>query len=142
MRWIVAITMLFVASAAAGQVPTPVATAGQGEEHVQYWIRTLSGHPMKLVRKNAARVLGTLGDRTATPALVMALKDPFFGVRAEAARSLGALTDESATEELMDAAANDPDALVRRNAREATEKLKAYQEFLKKKQEKQEKLSR
>jgi HEAT repeat protein len=126
-----AVTLLLVVASAFAQTPTPVA-----DEHLQYWIRTVTSHPMKMVRKNAARVLGTMGDRTATPALVGALKDPFFGVRAEAAKSLGLLTDEKAEADLLKAAANDPDALVRRNAREAIEKIKAYQEFLKKKQEK------
>ena len=114
---------------AQGPTPTP-------DEHLAYWIRTLQTHPMNLVRKNAARSLGTLSDRSATPALIGALKDRFFGVRAEAARSLGLLTDSRATDALTETANNDTDAQVRRNAREAIEKIKAYEEFLKKKQEK------
>ncbi len=106
------------------------------DEHVQYWIRTLQTNSLNLVRKNAARSLGMLGDRSAVPALIAALKDPFYGVRAEAARSLGFLTDERADDALADAASGDADASVRRNARDAVEKIKAYQEFLKKKQEK------
>jgi HEAT repeat protein len=124
------------ATLALAQSPTPSPTAATGEEHVQYWVRTIAAHPMKLTRKNAARVLGTLGDRKATPALIAALKDPFFGVRVEAAKALGLLTDEGGIEGLTEAANSDADAQVRRNARDALEKIKAYQEFQRKKQEK------
>ncbi len=130
---------LLLSFSAPAQAPTPTATVPAGNEHLNYWIRTATSHPMKLVRKNAARVLGTMGDRSAVPALIAALKDQDFGVRAEAARSLGLLTDESAVSALSEAAGNDTDALVRRNAREALERIKAYQEFQKKKLEKQEK---
>ncbi|MFH1263292.1 MAG: HEAT repeat domain-containing protein [Pseudomonadota bacterium] len=116
------------------QTPTPT-----GNEHMEYWIKTVQTHPMDLVRKNAARALGAMGDRTATPALIQALNDKFFGVRAEAANSLGLLTDERAVDPLTETATNDSDTQVRRNAREALERLKGYQEYLKKKQEKADK---
>ncbi len=131
MRWIA--TLFLAAGTALAQAPTPTPA---GNEHVDYWIRTVATHPTNLVRKNAARVLGAMGDRSAVPALVGALKDGFHGVRAEAAKSLGLLTDEGALDALMETATGDSDALVRRNAREAMEKIKSYQEFLKKKQEK------
>lgn len=131
MRWIA--TLFLAVGTALAQAPTPTPA---GNEHVDYWIRTVATHPMNLVRKNAARVLGATGDRSAVPALIGVLKDGFHGARAEAARSLGLLTDERALDALMETATNDQDALVRRNAREAMEKIKSYQEFLKKKQEK------
>jgi HEAT repeat protein len=130
MRCFVIAWLVFTSAAVSAEPPSA------GEEHVQYWVRTVGSNPLQRVRMNAARMLGTLGERSAVPALVAALQDTYFGVRAEAARALGLLTDENAMDALMQTATDDPDPQVRRNAREAIEKIKAYQEYLRKKQEK------
>src|SRR6266446_8737464 len=118
----------------AAPVISPPSPASVGEEHVDYWVRTLQ-NPLQLVRKNAARMLGTIGDRRATDPLVSALKDPYFGVRTEAARSLGLLGDERAISALSGSRERDTDPRVRRTAGEAIERIKAYVEFQKKKAE-------
>ena len=109
-------------------------TAQPVDEHLDYWVKTLQTHPLKLIRKNAARNLGKLGKREAVGALVGALKDTDSGVRAEAARSLGLLGDERAFSTLTDAAANDADREVRRAAADSIEKIKSYLEFQKQKE--------
>lgn len=106
------------------------------DSHLGYWTQTLHANPMKLTRKNAARMLGQIGNREALPALVEALKDPFDGVRMESARALGVLGDERAFPALYDISERDTDGGVRSAATEAIEKIRAYQEFLKKKQAK------
>jgi HEAT repeat protein len=136
MRRLVIALLTLVPAITFAQGPVPTPTPASEDEHVEHWIRTVQAHPMNLVRKNAARMLGSIGDRAATPALVRALKDKFFGVRAEAARALGLLTDERAIEPLTQTSVNDSDALVRRNARDSLAKIQGYQEYMKKKQEK------
>lgn len=134
MRWIGLISILFFTTLAMAEAT--VSPIEQDTEHVQYWIRTVQNHPMQMIRKNAARALGSIGDRAATPALIRALQDSFFGVRVEAAYSIGLLTDKSALGALMEAASKDSDALVRRRAREAIQKINAHQEFIQKRREK------
>ncbi len=65
--------------------------------------RTLMQDPSYKVRVQAALVLGKLGDRRATPALIQALKDENESVRGVAATSLGKLGDRSAAAALRDA---------------------------------------
>ncbi len=106
------------------------------DPHVEYWMRTVTNHPFSLIRKNAARVLGTLGDRGVVPSLIEALKDKHQGVRGEAARSLGKLGDERALTPLYKTMEADADAQVRRNSRFALENIRAFQEYKKKQLEK------
>ncbi len=106
------------------------------DAHLEYWIRTLQAHPLKLVRKNAARTLGKMGTHDAVPALLGALKEPDPGVRAEAAKSLGSLTDERAFGPLHDALSNDSDREVRKAASNSIEIIKSFLENQKQKDEK------
>jgi HEAT repeat protein len=55
------------------------------------------------VRRQTAVRLGRIGDRSAVPALVEALKDPETGVRREAAKALGAIKDARAVAALVEA---------------------------------------
>jgi hypothetical protein len=70
------------------------------------------------VRREAAWVLGMLGDRRATRRLVEALGDPSTAVRASAAWGLGRIDAPVAVEPLADAL-DDPDEVVRGAAVEA-----------------------
>jgi HEAT repeat protein len=116
--------------------PAPEA-APSGDVHLEYWTRTLSAHPLKLVRKNAARTLGKMGNRDAVPALISALKDPFQGVRVESAKALGLLGDERAFGPLRDALSDDTDREVRKAASDSVDKIKSYLEFVKQKEAKE-----
>lgn len=58
----------------------------------------LGGYPL---RRNAARALGKLGDRSAVPGLIRSLDCPDFYVREAAAQSLELLGDRSAIPALM-----------------------------------------
>jgi HEAT repeat protein len=69
-------------------------------------------------RREAAWVLGVLGDARATRALIDALRDPSTAVRASAAWALGQLDAPPALAPL-DAASRDPDEVVRAAAVEA-----------------------
>lgn len=55
------------------------------------------------VRAAAVTTLARLGDRSALPLIIAALRDPDSRVRSEAARTLGALGDSSATDALSSA---------------------------------------
>jgi hypothetical protein len=78
--------------------------------------------PVGLVRKGAARALGTLGDRRAVGPLALALADRDAEVREEAARALGRLRDGRALAALERLAA-DEKPTVRRAAQEAAAAL-------------------
>ena len=119
-----------------GATPALNASEVGVDEHVAYWMGTVNSHPLKLIRRNAARVLGTLQNPVAIPSLIQALKDPFYGVRLEAARSLGLLGNEQALASLLDSTKTDPDILVKKAAHEAVERIKLHREVLKKKEEK------
>jgi len=67
-----------------------------------------------VVRKNAARALGSIGDPRAVEALEEALKDEAVGVRGGAALALGQICDVGAVEALKEAL-KDKDASVRRD---------------------------
>lgn len=70
------------------------------------------------VRRNAALLLGQMGDRRAVPSLMVALNDNDAGVRAAAVDSLGLLGGKDAAPGLMEAL-SDPDEKVRKRAAEA-----------------------
>lgn len=55
------------------------------------------------VRDTAMHILGIIGSRTATPALVRALQDPTARVRMQAAKALGRVGDVTAVPALIDA---------------------------------------
>lgn len=134
-----AIALLGAPPARSPVQPTPMAppTPALSEDpHVNYWIQTLASHPLKMIRKNAARQLGSIGNPSSLPALAQALKDPFYGVRQESARSLGLLGDERALSPLFEAQQKDTDATVKHAARDAIERIKARQDYQKKKEEK------
>jgi phycocyanobilin lyase alpha subunit len=67
------------------------------------------GYPL---RRNAARALGKLGDRTVVPALVRCLDCDDYYVREAAAQALGALGDERAISALRSLLAGGVDAAV------------------------------
>jgi HEAT repeat protein len=136
-KWIS--SLLVLTSMAYAASPLSAEAVGSEDEHIQYWVRTVQTHPMQMVRKNAARVLGTLGTNDVISVLIQALKDPYFGVRVEAARSLGNMGDDRPIPELQDVGQRDPDAQVRRNARDAVEKIRLTIEYRRKKQERLEK---
>lgn len=75
------------------------------------------------VREQAAWALGEMRLAGAVPGLVAALSDGAPGVRARAAWALGEIVDTAARDPLLDVAANDSDAEVRREARRAIEEL-------------------
>ncbi len=131
MSFIFVLASILISTNVLSQTSTPTP-----DEHIQYWITTVQGHSYVLVRKNAARELGTLADRRAVPALLKALRDQSYEVRQEATKALGFLGDEQALGRLQEASQKDSDALVRGNAREAIERIVAYQEFQRKKREK------
>ncbi len=114
-------------------VPATFTPAPGGDEHFEYWARTVQTHPLKSVRKNAARVLGSLGNRQAVPVLVKALSDGEAGVRQEAAHALGLLGDESALPALYELLGRESDREVRNAAGSAVNRIKSYQDFVKKK---------
>ena len=120
---------------AASPMPAVSPSPAVEEPHVEYWIGAVRAHPLQLVRKNAARILGTLGNSAAVPSLIEALRDSYSGVREEAARSLGLLGNEQALTPLAETYQRDSDALVRKTARDAMERIRARQEFLRKKEE-------
>lgn len=126
---------LLLAMSLAVVTPTPAAQ----DENLAYWTRTVAQHAHELVRKNAARTLGTLGNVEAVPALVQALKDTNHEVRLEAARALGKLGDERAFGPLHETAQRDSDRGVRRAAQESIDVLNQYVEYQKKKKEELEK---
>jgi hypothetical protein len=126
--------LLWIAAAPAAPVVVP--DLPPQDEHAAYWVGTLKTHPLKLIRKNAARQLGKLGNKEAVPALCDALKDAFPGVQVEAAKALGLLGDERAFGPLHAVLNSSGDRELRRAANDAVEKIKAYQEFLKGKEAK------
>lgn len=75
------------------------------------------------VRAAAVTTLARLGDRSALPLILSALRDPDFRVRSEAARTLGALGDSSATDALS-SALSDQSADVRVEATFALGRIK------------------
>jgi HEAT repeat protein len=113
-------------------VPEPPPAALTQDPHVEYWIRTLKAHPLKLVRRNAALKLGKMAAKEAVPVLIDALKDQYPGVRVEAARALGYMGDERAFNPLYEAMTKG-DRELKRAASDSVDKIKAYREFLKKK---------
>jgi hypothetical protein len=72
------------------------------------------------VRVQAALVLGKLGDRRATAALIRALQDENESVRGVAATAIGKLGDKSASNALL-SATNDSSEFVRTQAKKALE---------------------
>jgi len=66
-----------------------------------------------------------LGDRSALPALIQALKDEYQSVRSSAAEALGQLGDKSALLALKAALASEKDEEVLSRLKEAIEKLEA-----------------
>jgi hypothetical protein len=91
------------------------------------------------VRVQAALVLGKLGDASAVPCLLAALRDPNKTVRAMAAQALGQVGDASALDSLRGLFQRDADAFVRTQAEKAMamlsgpagapKKLKMYLNF-------------
>jgi HEAT repeat protein len=80
--------------------------------------------PGAIVRETAARLLGTIGDPDAIPALRVALTDSAPGVREAAATAiaeLGPAGHDARTE--LEIAARDPDVKVRRSATVAIKRL-------------------
>lgn len=74
-------------------------------------------------RRQAARVLGQMGEASTAPALIEALKDADAGVRADAARALGCLRQTQAVPALIQALA-DPAINVRIDAAYALGEIK------------------
>ncbi len=130
---LLALSLSWIAATADVPVDAPI----EVDPHLQYWTETALRHPSELLRKNAARTLGGLGNREAVPALIGALKDSLFSVRLEAAKALGKLGDERAFGPLADVVSNDTDRSVRRAAEESISLIQANVEFQKQKAEKQ-----
>ena len=128
--------LVLLLATALAVVPGTPPPGPQTNEHFDYWARTVKTHSMKLVRKNAARVLGSLGNRQAVPTLTEVLSDPEAEVRQEAAHSLGLLGDEAALPALYELLGRESDREVRNAAGGAVSRIKAYQEFLAKKKSK------
>ncbi len=133
-----ALCLAIIVAGAPAVTPKP-APLGEPDEHVAYWMKTLETHPTPLIRKNAARALGSLKDPRSVATLIKALSDTDPSVRGESARSLGYLGNEDSIKPLEVSASRDPDPRVRRSSKEASERIKAYLEFQKKKQEKADK---
>jgi len=82
-----------------------------GEPAVEPLIEML-GSKNRILRGEAARILGEIKDKRAVEPLVVALNDARPEVRIEAAQALGKISEPSAVLSLVDAMA-DPDANVR-----------------------------
>jgi HEAT repeat protein len=81
--------------------------------------------PDALVRQQAAGALGQVGAEEAVPALAEALRDAEWSVRRQAAVALGQLGSPArAAEAALRKCERDPNALVRKAAREALGKTK------------------
>lgn len=84
---------------------------------VQKWIARLESHDSDISIMAAAK-LGKLGDRTAVPALIEALRTRHAHIRATCARALGELGDPAAIPALIEAL-RDPDTSVSYTAADA-----------------------
>lgn len=102
---------------------------GHDAENLGYWVKTLKGHSLVLIRKNAAKVLGSIADKRTIPALIESLKDPSSEVRQEVATSLGMMVDPSAIPALEAVYDRDPDQEVRKRARDAIVMINKRKEF-------------
>jgi HEAT repeat protein len=96
------------------------------------WIANLNSEKM-LIRKSAARHLGTLGDKRAIESLVEALKDDEAEVRAEVCRSLGLFGEEYVKNYLTNILYTDPSPMVKTAAKRAIDKIDTYLELQKEK---------
>lgn len=99
----------------------------KGYEDLRFetWANNL-GNENVLIRKSAAKHLGTLGEKRAIPYLLKAIKDDHAQVRAEICKTLGLLGDESVIERLKRIAYKDPSPKVRSSARKAIENIETY----------------
>lgn len=86
-------------------------------------VTRLAGDPDATVRRNAAELLGTLRRAEGVDSLLALAKDADPNVRNSACHALGALRDARARNVLEDVANNDPDRLVRDQARIALRRL-------------------
>ncbi|MCB0308114.1 MAG: HEAT repeat domain-containing protein [Bdellovibrionales bacterium] len=103
------------------------------QEHLEYWIRTAKSHPLELVRKNAAKMLGIMGDNRVLGGLVETLRDTSAEVRQEAVVSIGLLVDPRALPVLEQIVDRDPSPEVRRKARSAMALIEKRMEYEKSK---------
>ncbi|MBN9160496.1 MAG: HEAT repeat domain-containing protein [Myxococcales bacterium] len=86
-------------------------------------VARLSGDGDPIVRRNAAELIGHLRAPEGVDSLLALAKDPDANVRNAACHSLGALHDQRARGVLEDLANNDPNTLVRDQARIALRRL-------------------
>lgn len=98
-------------------------------EHLQYWVKIVKQHPLEMVRKCAAKMLGSMGDKRALGGLIEALKDAASPVRQEAAASLGVLVDPRAVPALEEVFDRDPDPAVRKKAQIALSQIQKRKEY-------------
>lgn len=99
------------------------------QENLTYWLKTMKSHPLELVRKNAAKMLGSIADKRTLNVLIEGLKDPAPSVRQEVSTSLGNMVDPRAIPALEDVADRDPDPEVRKRAKNALGKIQKRKEF-------------
>jgi HEAT repeat protein len=80
----------------------------------------------RLLRADAAKALGEIGDPKAVDPLIDALGDKDSNVRYAAAMALGKINDEGAVEELTRVAQNGKNPNVQEAAAKALGKIQAY----------------
>jgi len=117
-----ALAMLITALGESGSVASVVINLGEaetlidiGRPAVPALIAALKdGDPM--VRWQAAKALGEIGDSSATPALIAVLNDPQWKVREQTAKALGKIGDKSAVPAMIAALNNDRPSMKERLA--------------------------
>ena len=117
-----ALAMLITALGESGSVASVVINLGEaetlidiGRPAVPALIAALKdGDPM--VRWQAAKALGEIGDSSATPALIAVLNDPQWKVREQTAKALGKIGDKSAVPAMIAALNNDRSSMKERLA--------------------------
>jgi HEAT repeat protein len=117
-----ALAMLITALGESGSVASVVINLGEaetlidiGRTAVPALIAALKdGDPM--VRWQAAKALGEIGDSSATPALIAVLNDPQWKVREQTAKALGKIGDKSAVPAMIAALNNDRSSMKERLA--------------------------
>ncbi len=102
----------------------PLLTLSNREYQEQFMITPMNWRGKRPIQRNAAIILGNLGDRRAIPDLVEALEDPKPIVRAHAAWALSQIKDQSIIDDLERCLLKERDSKVIAEIEDALERLK------------------
>ncbi len=102
------------------------------DKRLEMWAGNLKNEN-SLIRKSAAKNLGSLGQKEAVPYLVEALNDEEAEVRATVCEALGQIGDEPIKKKLKNVLYNDSSPMVKDAAKKAIDEINAYLEKLKEK---------